>query len=423
MAGMSRRTFLQTSAVLAAASRVGAARTGAGDRINVAIFGCRNRGWQVAQSCHRSERFNVVTLCDCDAAMYDVAVERLKDDLPDPPRFEQDFRRVLDDRNVDAVVVATPDHWHALMTVMALDAGKHVFLEKPASYNINDGKAMLTAAKRYPKLAVVVGTQHRSGRHFRDARQFIAEGGLGKVSFCRTWATFTRPNIPSVPDGDPPETMNYDLWVGPAPYRPFNRERVHYNWHFISQYGTGDNANWGAHWIDSARHLLDLDLPLAVSAHGHKHADDIKELPDTLTTVYAYPGLTMLWEMRTWTAYGAQGKRYGLEIGGEKGSLVIDRGGWQFLPKGGEPVSHGGSAMEIPHVRNFADCITEGAVPATSLDDGHKSAMLCHFGHIAASVNARIEVDADAQTIRGNADASAMLGRAYRSPWTMPDWV
>jgi len=426
---MSRRSFsaglLAAGAMALRGSTARAsqgAQRGANERINVAVLGCRNRGWQVAGGLLATGGCRIVSLCDPDRAMIDVAVKQLGDSLEQAPALEKDFRRVLDDPTVDAIVVASPDHWHALQTLHSLQAGKHVFLEKPASYCIDEGKAMVRGAARHPKLTLCVGTQHRSGTHFREARQFIAEGGLGKVGFARAWMSHNRPVIPVIPDSDPPASLDYDLWLGPAPWRPYNTNKVHYNWHFMRDTGTNDTGNWGAHWLDTVRMLLDLGLPTAVSGTGGiRIVHDAKEWHDTQTTLFHYPDLTVLWEMRLWTRFGVQGMGGGVEIGGEKGSLVANRSGWTFHPKEGEPVRHPHGPMGELHFQNFVDCVRGQADPAAPIQEGHRSATLCHMANIVSDLQRTLRFDTEAERFIDDPQANERLGRPeYRAPWALP---
>jgi predicted dehydrogenase len=353
--------------------------------------------------------------------MIDAAGANLEKVLDKKPKQSQDFREVLDDKDVDVVVNATPDHWHALITCLALDAGKHVYTEKPASYCIDDGKAMVAAQERHPELVVQVGTQQRSGQHFIDAKAFIDGGGLGTLGFARAWIVHDRGATRNAPDSAPPATLDYDLWLGPGPERPYNENFCHYNWHWLRDFGTGEMGNWGAHWLDVARWLAGLDLPQSVAGFGGTYVvHDDKEWPDTQTVLYEYPGFTLLWEQRLWTKYGVNGRGSGVEIGGELGSIVIDRGGWTFFPKEGEPVQYQNSDLELAHARNFADAIQGKAKTTASMETGHKSAVLCHLGNITALLNRRLEFDAESQSFPNDAEARAFLARDYRSPWMLP---
>lgn len=423
---ISRREFTRRAVVAGAA--LAAARPtlgvlGANERIRVGVIGLRTRGPQVAGSFLKTGRFEIVALCDCDKNMWAAGQRYVEERGAQKPKLEQDFRKVLEDSGVDAIINATPDHWHALMCTMALDAGKHVYTEKPACYNIRDGQAMVAAARRHPKLTVLVGTQQRSSPHFLEAKAFIAEGGLGTVGFARGWYTTDRGTVPIVPDSEPPKGFDYDLWIGPAPMRPYNEAKTHYNWHFVRDLGTGDMGNWGAHWLDSIRHLLNLDVPTAVMATGGTYVvKDAKEFPDTQTVLYEYPHMTVLWELREWSPHPVNklGGGLGAEIRGQKGVLLINRDGWSFSPYKGEPQKHGNADMEVAHARNFADCIAGTAKPAASIEEGVKTCVLIHLGNIATFTKQRLEWDASAQTIKNSPEAARLQAREYRSPWKMP---
>ena len=415
-----RRTFLKSTAAVAAMSMASSASAQSSDKVRVGIIGCRSRGHQVGRVMTNSGEFEIVALADCDLAMAEQAVPHLGEQPHGAPKIYQDFRDLLADDEVDAVVNATPDFWHAAITILALEAGKHVYVEKPASYNIDDGKAMVEAARQHDDLVVTVGTQQRSGGHFKEAREFIQEGGLGKIGFARNWITHTRGALPDVPNSDPPESMDYDMWVGPAPYHPYNQHRCHYDWHWVKDWGTGEMGNWGAHWLDISRWFLDLGVPSAAMGLGGQYViNDIKETPDTQTVLYEYPELTVLWEQRLWTNYSIQGERAATEISGEAGSIVITRAGWTHYPRSGEPEVHPSfDNMQIEHAKNFAACIRgEEEVPATSIEEGHKTSVTCHLGNICVELGRRIEFDTEQEVTVGDPEAKAMEGREYRGEW------
>lgn len=422
MGKLSRRRFLKTSAAVAGTSALSQSLAADSNRrINIAVLGCRNRGWQIAHAFQSCGRFDVVAMADCDTTMFEVAWKRLAKVVPHKPRFVQDFRELINDPTIDAIAIATPDHWHALMTVMALEAGKHVYVEKPASFNIDDGKAMVAAGKRHPDLVVAVGTQQRSAPHFKEAKKFISDGGLGKVAFGRAWMSGGRVLVNKVPDVEPPDTLDYKMWVGPGAMQPYNPEKLHYNWHFMREYGTNDAGNWGAHYLDIVRWYADLDLPTAAMSSGGKYVvKDEKEWFDTQTTLFQYPEMTVVWEMRHWTNTGVESMGTGAELRGEKGTILIDRSAWTFFPKKGEPVRHPGSTSDGPHVTNFADAIAGKARPSAPIEEGHKTAVLCHLANISTLFGRTIRFDPAAQTILDDPEAAAMMWREYRKPWTMP---
>jgi predicted dehydrogenase len=415
MNSLSRRSFLQGSAVaLGALSSMRA--YAANESIRVAIIGCRNRGHQVGLPMAQSGLFQIGTLCDCDTAMFAIAEKELSGHLSGH-KMEQDFRRVLEDKDIDAVVVAVPDHWHAAITALALEAGKHVYCEKPASFDLGDSALMRAAHAKYPQHTAVVGTQQRSGPHFQEAKGFIEGGGLGTVGFVRTWITHEREKVRVVKDSDPPETLNYDLWVGPAPFRPHNREKCHYNWHFVKDLGTGEMGNWGAHWLDIASWNLNLPLPTAVSGHGGQFVvKDAKETPDTQTVIYEYPGVTLLWEQRLWTKRGMNGDGSGVEFVGDKGSMILTRGGWTVTPVEGKAERKPGSELMMPHVTNFAESIRGTAKPIASLEDGLHTAALCHLGNLSVETGKKIRLDESGavSTLDGQ---PVTARRDYRGEW------
>jgi predicted dehydrogenase len=417
---ISRRSLLLGAAAIAGFC-ARAQQASANDRVNLAVIGCKNRGHQVATAAIKSGQFNIAALCDCDDAMYEVGAKALSEHLASKPRFEKDFRRVLDDTGIDAIVVAVPDHWHAMMSCMALDAGKHVYLEKPASYCIADGKAMVAAGQRHPKLAFQVGTQQRSAAHFHDAKAFIKSGGLGKVGFARAWTVHDRGVLEKVADSAPPSTLDYDMWLGPAPMKPFNKNRVHYVWRFIRDYGTGEMGNWGAHWIDTVLFLLDMGYPVSVSGMGGQYVvKDGKEWPDTQTVLYEYPDFTLLWELRIWSEFNYGGAGTAAQIDGEKGSIVITRKGWTFNPKDAEPQAHKSTNdMEVDHAKNFAESIRGASKPIAPIDEGHKTATLCHLANISVDLNRRLAFDGATQSIVGDEEGRKREGREYRAPWKL----
>jgi predicted dehydrogenase len=429
MPGITRRSFssgLLTAGAITAFHPSTLNAFVAGEKIRAAVIGCRIRGTQLAKRVLDNDRLELVALCDCDAAVLDDAKKSItaKASLPAGLRTTGDFRKIIDDKTIDAVFIATPDHWHAIMAILAIQSGKHVYLEKPASYNIDEGKAMVAAHVKHPELTFVVGTQQRSAPHFADAREFVRSGELGRIGFVRAWVNYDQGKIPNVPDSDPPSTFDYGLWLGPAPHRPYNEACVHYNWHFMHHTGTGYAGNWGAHWLDIARWYLDVDLPNACSAHGVKVYDDAQEWPDTHTAIFEYPDLTLLWEQRNWTEHKIQNRQSGIEFHGEQGAVLLDRGGWTFYPKAGgrKSQSHraSGPDMTIPHIANFADCIAGAASPAAPIEEGHRTAVLCHLANIAARVHRRIEFDPQTQTIPHDKEAASYTSRTYRDPWKLP---
>jgi len=428
---VSRRDFLAragTAAVtVAAASRIGTREAEAqekaspNERVGVGIMGLHNQGRLDGLEFLNSGLAEIVTVCDVD----DAQIERVGKDFtnhenqPREPKKVKDFRRMLEDPDIDAVLIATPDHWHAQATVLACEAGKDVYIEKPLSWSIAEGRAMVNAARKYDRV-VQVGTQQRSGTHFIKGLDLIKSGKLGDVNLARGWIAHVRPNIGTPPDGPVPEGVDYDMWLGPAPKRAFNPNRFLYNWHFFWDYGTGEMGNWGAHWLDVIRWGLDLDVPTAASASGGiYHPIDAKETPDTQMVLYDFPGLTVVWEQWLWSKRKIEGQTCAAAFYGTEGTLVIGRGGWKLYgPDGGTVVEESeGSPLELPHVTNFLECVKSRERPTADVEEGHKSAIMCHMGNVSIQTGRKLSFDAETETFIGDDEANRFLMRNYREPW------
>jgi predicted dehydrogenase len=428
---VNRRQFLGSSAKNAAGMAAGMVGLAAGaavlkaapsERVRVATIGVRNQGKVLSAGLASLGDVEVVALCDVDESLRPAAVRAVSEITGRVPRFESDFRRILDDRSIDAVVIATPDHWHALMTVLACDAGKDVYVEKPVSHNVREGEQMIAAARRHGRV-VQSGLQQRSGKHFQTAVEFVKSGRLGAVHLAKAWTVHRRKPIGRKRDGEAPEGVNYDLWLGPAPLRPFNANRFHYNWHWFWDYGTGELGNWGCHMLDVARWGLGVDLPTRVSAAGGRfHFDDDQETPDTLMVQYGYPNATIVWEHRLWSTHGLEGRSAAAAFYGDAGTLVVDRGGWKVYDQS-ETVASDTSEQPIAHLRNFIDCVKTRSRPSADIETGHVSSALCHLGNIAYRLGREIMLDPASGTFAAassDRDAEMLLSRAYRSPWILP---
>jgi predicted dehydrogenase len=471
--GMSRREFASrlgaAAGVLAgselfgstlhAAPAVSGRVIGANDRVVVASIGIRGQGNALKRGFARLPNVEIKTLCDVDA---NLAPERINDarlaDVPTfKPGFVQDLRRVMDDKDVDAIVIATPNHWHALATIWGLQAGKHVFVEKPSSHTVWEGRQMIEATARYKKL-VQVGTMNRSRSVVREAISFLHDGGIGKVYMARGLCFKPRPPIGKYPDG-PMATgeqygltvgattmeptydeqylskVDYDLWLGPAPKRPFNRNRFHYNWHWHWDYGNGDTGNQGPHQFDIARWgLKKQEHPVKIrSIGGYFGAEASQETPDTHTTLFEYADGT-IFEFATRGQYtndeGTQ--KIGNLFYGSKGWIWIDGDGrnWQsyFGPKNEKgpgasvPETATGSdplvltSTESPHYQNFVDAIRANDPKLLNSDvlEGHLSSTLPHLANIAYRVGRELTFDAKTETFENDKKADRLLTREYR---------
>jgi predicted dehydrogenase len=418
MSPLDRRHFLKTSAAVATLSALNAA--GAADRphdkIVLGILGVHGRGRGLLKGFSSLEGVEIAYVCDPDANVVGPALKDVHPRQQRAPRVVKDLRRVLEDRDVTGVVVATPDHWHALATVWACEAGKHVYVEKPASHNLLEGRAMVEAARRYDRV-VQLGTQRRSMAHFARAADFVRSGKLGKVPFARCWIAGNRKTIGHKADAPVPAGVDYDLWLGPAPERPFNPNRFHYNWHWNWDYGTGELGNNGIHALDAARWLLGLDAPQRIAAGGGQYFyHDDQKTPDTLVVTFDFPGTAVVWEHRIWSKTGLAGESFGVALYGEKGTMLFDKNGWHV--EDGVRASDKAGDGERPHLRNFLDCVRDHKRPNADIEEGHKSTRLCHLGNIAYRTGRTLRFDAQTETLVDNPEANKLLGRTYRKPYT-----
>jgi len=470
-----RREFLTRAALGTAGLSLGltarghARILGANDRVVTASIGIRGQGNALKQGFARLPGVEIKTLCDIDenlfasrahdAALADLATFR--------PGYQQDLRRVLDDKDIDAVVIATPNHWHALATIWALQAGKHVFVEKPASHNVSEGRRMVEAARKYNKV-VQVGFMNRSRPLVQAAIRFIHEGGIGEVYMARGLCFKPRPPIGRYPDGplQPGEEyrlnveskqveprwdaaylakVDYDLWLGPAPVRPFNRNRFHYNWHWSWDYGNGDTGNQGPHQFDVARWGLKAAVnPVRVSSTGGLFASSATSLetPDVQTCLFEYKdGRLLEFATRGTPTNDEGGQRIGNLFYGTKGWLYVDGDGrsWQSYlgrkdekgPGSAAAASTSGSdpnvltSSESPHYQNFIDAVRAGDPSKLTCDieEGHLSSTLPQIGNISYRLGRSLRFDGTTETFPGDAEANALLTRAYRAPFVVPDKV
>jgi predicted dehydrogenase len=421
MAAMLRREFLRRCAgAIATLPVFSIGALGANDRIRVAVMGVHGRGKQLAAGFARQDLCEVTHLCDVDDSVLGPAVKAVQGRQPRAPGVEKDIRRLLETKDVDALVIAAPDHWHALATVWACQHGKHVYVEKPISHNAVEGRRMVQAARKHNRV-VQYGCQRRSAGHFAAACEFVRSGQLGKVPFARAWIAGNRPSIGKKTDAPLPAGVDYDLWLGPAPQRPFNPNRFHYNWHWFWDYGTGELGNNGIHALDICRWGLGVDYPTRVTCGGGKHFyDDDQETPDTQIATFDFPTCSITWEHRIWSKTGMMGESWGVAFYGSKGTLVFDKNGWHVedgVSAEGKPVGD----MEADHLKNFLDAIRGDRKPNADIEDGHKTTLLCHLGNVAFRLG-RVLTDFDAASERypRDAEANRLLGREYRKGFELP---
>jgi predicted dehydrogenase len=424
MTGIDRRTFLGAAGALAvSASRAWAYAPS--ERVRVAIIGVRGRGNELAHEFASNPGSEVVALCDIDDASFARPVKTVEKVTGKAPRIEKDFRRLLDDKEIDAIAVAAPDHWHALMTVMGCQAGKDVYCEKPVSHNVVEGRRMVQAAHKYNRV-VQAGMQRRSMPHVQEAIQRVQSGEIGKVGMARAWIHQQRKPIGPGTPAPVPAGVDYDMWQGPAPDRPFMSNRFHYNWHWFWNWGTGEIGNNGIHGNDVARWGLGVDAPTAVVSGGGNYLFDDREVPDTQIVTFEFPNACLVWEHRLWSTHGTEGMGFGIGFYGDKGTLLVDAKSWRIEDPdgGGKPIEGpqtSGSAS--PHIQNFLDCVKSRDKPNADIELGHLSTRLCHLGNIAQRVGRKLTFDAATESFPNDPDANKLLSREYSRRFEMPSQV
>ncbi len=436
-----RRDFIKTgitaSAMLAGASSnalgsnaLGSNVLGANDRIRVALIGAGRQGRGVMRTFARNEDVQIVGVCDVYEPHIAKAIEDGK--LNSDVKTYKDFRQVLDSKDVDAVIIASPDHWHALQTVMACQAGKDVYVEKPISVTIDEGRKMVQAARKYNRI-VQVGTQQHSGDHYQKAKEIISSGQIGKVSFIRSWnfGNAAPDGIGNPADGAPPAGLDWEMWLGPAPLRPFNANRwgVHpdrwssFRWFW--DYAGGMMTDWGVHHLDIIQMVMDVEAPLSITAMGGKYAlKDNRETPDTLIVTYEYPGFVCTYENRECNGQQLEGNGYGITFHGTDATLYINRNYFEITPekgkKGYEPpkVENKNNQGQV-HARNFLDCMKSRQLPTSDIEIGHRSTSTCLLGNIALRSGKRVIWNAKTEKIESDSAAAKYLSREYRKPWKL----
>ncbi len=431
-----RREFLKNVGIGTAAAVVGlkagsyARIVGANDRVNCAVIGLHGRAYAHLESIHAAPGAAVSHVCDVDGRELDKFGDAVKGKFGRNPVREKDFRRILESKDVDAVTIATPEHWHAPMAILALQAGKHVYVEKPCSHNPHEGELLVRAQKKSGKL-VQLGTQQRSSLHTIAIVKKIHDGLIGRPCFGKAWYCNTRKSIGTGREVPVPGYLDWDLWQGPAPRRPY-RDNVHpYNWHWFWNWGTGETLNNGTHEVDVCRWALGVDYPGRVTASGGRyHFKDDWEFYDTLVTSFAYDD-----RMITWEGMSCQGKQYygrsrGSTIHGTEGTVLIDRDGYQVFnlddKKIDEYVAGTGSttgdlvsadAMTSDHFRNFFDAIREGEPLRAPIEVGNISVTMLQISNIAWKVGRALNLDKNDGHIVEDPGAMALWQREYEKGW------
>ena len=421
MKTLTRRDFVKYSVLAGAvlASPFSKVRGANGD-IRVAVAGINGRGRALVGDFQGVQGVRVVAVCDVDGGVLDKQVKKFKDGGVNVQGYS-DYRRMLEDKSIDAVAVATPDPWHVPLAAASIVAGKDVYVEKPMCHTIAEGRFLVNLARKHGRM-VQHGTQARSSEGITEGIEYLKSGKLGKVRMAKAIDCQLRGPIGRAPDSEAPPNVNYDLWLGPAPKRPFNKNRFHYNWHWFWDYGTGDTGNDGIHQIDIARWGLGVEMPKAVSCSGGQlFYDDDHQTPDTQVATFEYDGVYLMFEMRLWTPYPLEGHDNGDVFYADGGTLSVGRDGWQVTFKDGKK-GPGGPRGNYAHAENFIKAVRSRKTSDLNAgpEVGHCSAALCHLANIAMRVGRRLKFDAQGERFIDDAEANSYLGKQYRKGYELP---
>ncbi|KAB7733164.1 twin-arginine translocation signal domain-containing protein [Rudanella paleaurantiibacter] len=428
---VSRRKFIQTTALGTAAlglpTLIPSSAFGANDRLRVAVIGINGRGQDHISGFSKLENVEVATLCDVDNVVLQKSATEFETKYKRKVKTEQDLRRVYEDKDIDAVSIATPNHWHALATIWACQAGKDVYVEKPACHNLFEGRKLVEAANKYNRI-VQHGVQLRSSVAIQEAIKHLRDGLIGKVYMARGTVYKWRPDIGNLGNSPVPDGLNWDLWQGPAQTRPFSKNYVHYNWHWFWDYGNGDIGNQGIHETDLCMWGLDVGLPEVITSAGGKFLwNDCKETPEVLTSTYHYPkqGKVIQFEVRPWMTNKEDGVEVGNIFYGDKGYMVIN--GYAdyktYLGRNREP----GPARNAggDHYKNFVDAVRarDKKLLNGPIETGHLASSLAHLGNISYRLGRTLHFDPQKEVFVNDKEANAMLTRKYRAPYLVPTTV
>ncbi|HSI70004.1 MAG TPA: Gfo/Idh/MocA family oxidoreductase [Gillisia sp.] len=448
MKNNSRRKFIQQTALAAAGLSLPGYLTASpfnfmtknpispNDQINVGVIGCKGMGWSNMMAHLQMPEVNCIALADIDERVLDERMNNVQQLRGNKPELYKDYRKMLENKDIDAVIIGTPDHWHCLNLVHALDAGKHVYVEKPLANSIEECNIMTAAAKRTGKI-VQVGQWQRSGQQYDEAINYVRSGKLGRIRLVKCWAYqgWMQP-VPVKPNTTPPPGVDYDMWLGPAPQRPFNENRFHFNFRWFWDYAGGLMTDWGVHEIDIALYAMGAKAPKSILASGGKFAypDDASETPDTLQTVYEYEDFNLLWEHATGIDGGNYGRSEGIAFIGNKGTMVVNRGGLEVIPeteqKDGARVDKlekvglqkpVGEALE-KHSRNFITAIKENdpSILKCGIETGSVAAINAHMGNIAYKTGRKLHWNEAEGAFTNDSEANELVKAHYHNGWELP---
>lgn len=428
-----RRTFLKSASTGAVAWAMSSnvARAAQSQRIVLGVIGPGGMGMHHLQTLARRKDVEIAYVCDVDEQRRAAAAKHVASATDTSPQAVGDLRRVLDDGRVDAVLIATPDHWHAPAAILALDAGKHVYVEKPCCHNIREGQLMIEAVKRSGRV-LQVGTQSRSTDCIHEAMQRLSEGEIGEILVAKAWNSQRRSSIGHQKPTDPPSHLDFDTWLGPAPPVPYQSNLLHGVWRWWYAFGCGDIGNDGVHDIDVALWGLNVDRhPERATCFGGKHFfDDDQQFPDTQYAAFEYPASKpnerprqLIFEQRIWSPYKQDGYENGAAFYGTKGMLILGHSvGWRLYGPGNELIAERtGSPDLAAHHSNFFASIRGDAKPAADIRVGHQAATVVHLANIAARTGRVLAFDREREVITGDPEANALVARSYRDGhWATP---
>ena len=436
MTEINRRSFVKKSGAVAgttlAASMIPwtVSCSSPSDKIGVALIGCRSMGFTDLKAFLAEDNVECIALCDVDKKILDeraTEVEKLKSKRP---QVFADFRKLLEVKEINVVIIGTPDHWHALIMMMALEAGKHVYVEKPMGHSIEECLMMVKAAAKYPKQMVQVGMWQRSSQHWFDASEYVRSGKLGDVNLVRAWIYKGMGDpVPAQPDGTAPDYVDYNMWLGPAPERPFNKNRFHYDFRWYWDYAGGAMTDWGVHLLDFAIYGMNAGYPDSVSPGGGCYLNKgVIETPDIQQALYSYPTHTMIWECGLVPRLGPYGMHHGVSFTGTKGTLIVSRNGWQVTSE----VSNKDEKKfiaDVPnqpaigglkeHVKNFLNGIRKSEKLNAPVEVGAKTAIISEMGNIAYRAGTLLHWDTPGMKFVEEA-GNKFTKLTYREPWKLP---
>ncbi|MDX2049305.1 MAG: Gfo/Idh/MocA family oxidoreductase [Chitinophagaceae bacterium] len=436
----SRREFLNdTGKLLAGTALAGAVSSpliisgkenSPGEKINVALIGARGMGFGILQHAIRQPGVECIAICDIDDEVLNRRIADTEKIQGKKPSAYKDFRKVLENKDIDAVIIGTPDHWHCLMMMLACEAGKDVYVEKPMANSIGECDAMVKAARKYNRV-VQAGQQQRSGQHWKNAMDFMKAGKIGQLRKVNIWQNFSYGvGQPKVADEPIPAGVDFNMWLGPAPERSFNKTRFHGSWRMFWDYGGGLMTDWGVHLLDMALWAKDItQTPQAVMSAGGNYSfpNNARETFDTMDVSYQLPGYTINLEFTSGIQSGPYNRVYGLAFIGNDATLVINRDGWEIFPEaenGAYKVApfpkQPGKETHEEHVKNWIECIKTRKDPNCTVENGRLVALYAHAANIALRTGSRLEWNEVNKNFGSNAAANALIMPAYRKPWVLP---